>query len=84
MSNKNVKVIAIDKQLEVMAKSLKQLSSNIYADNFDLSTAIFTLSSFVHKMLIAYNQGSAVDQLAISTELTKAYDSVKELIGAPL
>jgi len=81
MSNKNVKVVQIDKQLENMSKSLKQLSSSLYADNFDLSSSIFTLSSFVHKMLVAHNTGAPEDQQVISNELSRAYDTVKELLG---
>ena len=81
--SKNIKEIQIDKQLESMSKSLKQLSSNVYADNFDLSSSLFSLSSFVHKMLVAYNQGAAEDQQVINMELLKCYNTIKELIGAP-
>ena len=75
--SKNIKEIQIDKQLESMSKSLKQLSSNLYADQFDLSSGIFVLSSFIHKMLVAYNQGAAEDQTKILNELTRAYDNLR-------
>lgn len=82
MSNKNIREIAIDKQLESMSKSLKQLSSNCYADNFTLSRSIFTLASFIHKMLVAYNQDDIYDQTEIFNQLALAYAKVQEELGA--
>jgi len=81
MSNKNVKIVQVDKQLENMSKSLKQLSSNLYADNFALAESVFILSSFVHKMLVSYNMNKLHDQEIIYNELRSAYDAIKDLVG---
>jgi hypothetical protein len=81
MSNKNIKEINLDKRLDVLGKSLRQLSAEIYATNTDLASSLFTLVSFVHKMQQVHNTNNLDGQTVILNELQKAYSSVKELIN---